>query len=77
MLFNSSLMKELTKSLRDRESLERSKGCTDIVSFYSGAGRRKKKDVASQQFSKDTWVSSCYSAGPSTIMWHVDNESSF
>lgn len=76
MQFNSSLMKELMKPFRDREFPERSRGCTGIVSFYSGVGRGKK-NIANQQFSEDIWVCSCYSAGPSTIRWHVDNEPNF
>lgn len=69
-------MKELMKHFRDREFPERSEVVQVLFPFIQELAE-EKKNIANQQFFEDIWVCSCYSAGPSTIMWHVDNEPNF
>lgn len=42
-IHKSRLMKELMKPFRDREFSKGTEGFTDVVSLYSGVGRRKNK----------------------------------
>lgn len=69
-------MKELTKYFRDREFPEKVEVVQMLFPFIPELAE-ERKDVASQHFSENTCLSSCCSAGPSTIMWHVDNEHNF
>lgn len=69
-------MKELAKSFRDREFPEKVEVAQILFPFIQKLAE-ERKDVASQHFSENTCLSSFYSAGPSTIMWHVDNEHNF